>query len=109
MAVVEWKKTGNIATVKMINNENRQNLIFANDLNKAIDEVIDDPDINAMVLASSSPKYWSLGVDVEWLLAQFNDKAFDAIKQFMYGMNDVFRSEERRVGKECRSRWSPYH
>ena len=25
---------------------------------------------------------------------------------------DVFiltRSEERRVGKECRSRWSPYH
>ena len=22
---------------------------------------------------------------------------------------DTFRSEERRVGKECRSRWSPYH
>ena len=22
---------------------------------------------------------------------------------------DEFRSEERRVGKECRSRWSPYH
>ena len=29
-------------------------------------------------------------------------------------MNDIAlaskkRSEERRVGKECRSRWSPYH
>src|SRR2546421_9439450 len=24
-------------------------------------------------------------------------------------VGDVFRSEERRVGKECRSRWSPYH
>src|SRR5688572_24555317 len=23
--------------------------------------------------------------------------------------NDGTRSEERRVGKECRSRWSPYH
>src|SRR2546425_8864601 len=23
--------------------------------------------------------------------------------------NTVERSEERRVGKECRSRWSPYH
>src|SRR2546422_11779601 len=23
--------------------------------------------------------------------------------------NILFRSEERRVGKECRSRWSPYH
>ena len=22
---------------------------------------------------------------------------------------DDWRSEERRVGKECRSRWSPYH
>ena len=22
---------------------------------------------------------------------------------------NVLRSEERRVGKECRSRWSPYH
>ena len=22
---------------------------------------------------------------------------------------EIVRSEERRVGKECRSRWSPYH
>src|SRR5258708_39026975 len=25
------------------------------------------------------------------------------------GGQRLFRSEERRVGKECRSRWSPYH
>src|SRR2546430_10419879 len=25
------------------------------------------------------------------------------------GMDPLGRSEERRVGKECRSRWSPYH
>ena len=25
------------------------------------------------------------------------------------GQKVVMRSEERRVGKECRSRWSPYH
>ena len=29
--------------------------------------------------------------------------AFDEVKQ------SFNRSEERRVGKECRSRWSPYH
>ena len=23
--------------------------------------------------------------------------------------SNLYRSEERRVGKECRSRWSPYH
>ena len=26
-----------------------------------------------------------------------------------YALICLFRSEERRVGKECRSRWSPYH
>ena len=27
----------------------------------------------------------------------------------MYANTEKSRSEERRVGKECRSRWSPYH
>ena len=27
----------------------------------------------------------------------------------IYGEQTERRSEERRVGKECRSRWSPYH
>ena len=26
-----------------------------------------------------------------------------------FSLTDAERSEERRVGKECRSRWSPYH
>src|SRR5271165_4589678 len=43
----------------------------------------------AKVQASDDPK--SLGVF---------DLVFFAVK---------LRSEERRVGKECRSRWSPYH
>ena len=38
----------------------------------------------------------------------------DALKDLVESYQDVlkscdFRSEERRVGKECRSRWSPYH
>ena len=27
----------------------------------------------------------------------------------IFNEDGVLRSEERRVGKECRSRWSPYH
>ena len=27
----------------------------------------------------------------------------------VYTYGPIIRSEERRVGKECRSRWSPYH
>ena len=30
-----------------------------------------------------------------------------AARNLIWAFND--RSEERRVGKECRSRWSPYH
>ena len=33
-------------------------------------------------------------------------------KEVFHGSIDIpeeIRSEERRVGKECRSRWSPYH
>ena len=29
--------------------------------------------------------------------------------EFYLKQNKCIRSEERRVGKECRSRWSPYH
>ena len=29
--------------------------------------------------------------------------------QWLRQLQDVVRSEERRVEKECRSRWSPYH
>ena len=32
-----------------------------------------------------------------------------AVSQVLSGVLVVARSEERRVGKECRSRWSPYH
>ena len=27
----------------------------------------------------------------------------------VFSFSSFWRSEERRVGKECRSRWSPYH
>ena len=29
--------------------------------------------------------------------------------ELVEGKKKTIRSEERRVGKECRSRWSPYH
>ena len=34
---------------------------------------------------------------------------FSDIPKTNYKIRRSFRSEERRVGKECRSRWSPYH
>src|SRR5690606_10286102 len=44
---------------------------------------------------------WDL--DPAFYLAGNNDGHGD------YTIGLAFRSEERRVGKECRTRWSPYH
>ena len=54
-----------------------------------------------------------IGIDITPVML----KVVDAAVQKAYGSRrkiawvEVFagRSEERRVGKECRSRWSPYH
>ena len=34
---------------------------------------------------------------------------FSYFMEKYFGKTSILRSEERRVGKECRSRWSPYH
>ena len=44
------------------------------------------------------------------VLKVINDgKADIVVMDMVLSGVDGIRSEERRVGKECRSRWSPYH
>ena len=40
---------------------------------------------------------------------RINSKGFNTSAMKDRFLNPTSRSEERRVGKECRSRWSPYH
>ena len=49
--------------------------------------------------------------DVVGLLVVEFAPAIDAqtVQQLLQPLERRRRSEERRVGKECRSRWSPYH
>ena len=49
---------------------------------------------------------------VGWLIVYILtdiENFFEKGEDIVYGIVRRFRSEERRVGKECRSRWSPYH
>src|SRR3989441_242931 len=53
-------------------------------------------------------------IDEDWALAQFPRRQRNAHKNdfghvLVVAGSAGKRSEERRVGKECRSRWSPYH
>ena len=50
-----------------------------------------------------------LDLSDKWIKASCQEKG---IPEQSYGEGEEWmflRSEERRVGKECRSRWSPYH
>ena len=44
--------------------------------------------------------------EADWVHIDVMDGVF--VPNISFGF-PVLRSEERRVGKECRSRWSPYH
>ena len=86
--------------------------------NKVFDQVIKIADDNSNV-----KRYYNGSLHHQRLLFKNNDR----VKSYELSpydttlvldtdyiiCNDVFknafRSEERRVGKECRSRWSPYH
>src|SRR5256885_2107633 len=58
-----------------------------------------------------SPGVVSEGGKIVWVAGQTatrDSQGADIANNFEAQVKQV-RSEERRVGKECRSRWSPYH
>ena len=58
------------------------------------------------LLVAVNAKYIHTSLSVRTLKAYANS---DNVEMAEYTINERVRSEERRVGKECRSRWSPYH
>lgn len=91
MSIVTWIKEETIAILSMNNGENRHNLQFAEALNTALDEIVADVSVQGLVLTSSDAKSFSQGADVNWIMTRFQNKDLDQIKEFLYGMNSVFK------------------
>src|SRR2546430_8829190 len=69
------------------------------------------PDLGTGLFPSVTRTTWPLAtgavVDGEQALSKSTMLSKAIIERFL--TRTFIRSEERRVGKECRSRWSPYH
>ena len=66
---------------------------------KSILRIFDNPEFGKVRAVSVNGNPWFVGKDIAEILKY--QRTADAISSH--------RSEERRVGKECRSRWAPYH
>jgi enoyl-CoA hydratase/carnithine racemase len=91
MAVVEWRKDGAVAVLVMNTAENRHNPSFANGMLQALDEIEADQEIKSIVLSSSDKKNWSLGIDLNWMTEALGRNDTQAIKDFMYALNKLFK------------------
>jgi enoyl-CoA hydratase/carnithine racemase len=91
MAIVEWKKDENVAILTMNNNENRHNPDWTEAMLTAFDEIMADETVKALVLTSSDPKNWSLGVDIGWMMKKQQEKDIDGISEWLIRNNDVFK------------------
>ena len=68
--------------------------------------------VMGVALASEPAVITEIGVQFECIITDYlsKDKPTETLVTLFHPNESRFtRSEERRVGKECRSRWSPYH
>jgi len=90
MAILSWKKDGEVAIITMSNGENRHNPDFNRAILGAFDEIEGDEAVSSVVITSGDQKNWSQGIDVEWILGAMNNNEMQSIKDFMYGLNAIF-------------------
>jgi len=91
MSGITIEKQGGTAIISMSNGENRHNPGFAAGLLAALNEAEADASVTAIILTSTDPKSFSLGIDIEWMSKAFADQKLDDIRKFMYDMNEVFK------------------
>ncbi len=92
MAIVEWKKDGTVAIMVLNNGENRHNPVWSEAMLSTYDDIMADKEIKAIVLTSSDPKNFCLGVDVAWLMNEQKNNKWPEISKWLHRNGEVFRT-----------------
>jgi enoyl-CoA hydratase/carnithine racemase len=92
MAIIECEKDDTVAIVTMTNGENRHNLEFSRTMLEILDDILKDKSISALIITSSDKRFWSAGVDVEWVGSRLAEEDYQSVKDFLYALNEVFKT-----------------
>lgn len=84
--------TGDVAILTMQSGENRHNPLFAKEMLSALETIKSNESCKAMVITSNDDKCFSLGIDTDWLMPAMKAGRTEEIKQFMYDMDEVFKT-----------------
>src|SRR2546422_11564964 len=100
-ALVSMRTESGIAVLELCNPPaNTYSYEMMQELDAAILKARLDETVHVLVLRGAGDRFFCAGADINMLKS--------VTPRFKYFFC-LHRSEERRVGKECRSRWSPYH
>lgn len=91
MGRIDFSIDENVAVVTMNDGENRFNPSFLQAFMHTLDRLEEETDVSTMVVRSSHAKIFSNGLDLEWLLPQIEKKPSQAVIDFFYRLNALYK------------------
>ena len=91
MGIADLRYDETVAVITMDNGENRQNLEFAKAMNACFEQALEKETTTAIIITSAGEKFFSAGVDLDWMMGRLQENDLDSMRAFMYGMNEVFK------------------
>ena len=88
--MLELTNKGDVAIITMTNGTNKQDVTFAATLNDLVEAVRQDDSTHALVIASSDPKNWSQGIDVEWMMGEQQVEGGRKVLEFFEQLDQVY-------------------
>jgi len=90
MACIQFERQNRVGIMTMnYRSENRFHPDLLREMMQCLDDAERDPEIGALVVTGGDPKFFSNGLDLDYLLAHVNDR--EAILRYLKAVNAMFK------------------